>query len=196
MSNVIPRDWLQPADIARVILHWTAGQHKPSQDDRGHYHILISGEGEVVRGLCDIRANSSTDAKGRKAHHTLNCNTGSIGVSMACMLGAIERPLNVGKHPLTRAQWDKAAQVVAEICKHYKIAVTPRTVLSHAEVQNNLSIRQRGKWDIAILPWDLAFDTARECGDRFRTQVQDHLDNRSTPWTSTPLNSPPPSVLS
>jgi hypothetical protein len=38
-----------------------------------------------------------------------------------------------------------------------------------------LGIRQKGKWDIAILPWDLSFDTPRECGDLFRQQVQVHL---------------------
>jgi hypothetical protein len=55
------------------------------------------------------------------------------------------------------------------------VPVTPKTVLSHAEVQANLGIKQKGKWDIAILPWDRSFDTARECGDEFRRMVQEHL---------------------
>jgi uncharacterized protein YgiM (DUF1202 family) len=78
--------------------------------------------------------------------------------------------------PLTKAQWDKAAIVVAELCRRYNIPVNPRTVLSHAEVQANLGIRQRGKWDVAVLPFDRAFDTARECGDLFRRMVQEHLN--------------------
>jgi hypothetical protein len=65
---------------------------------------------------------------------------------------------------------------VAELCKHYKVPVTDKTVLSHAEVQKNLGITQRGKWDVAILPWDRSFDTSWECGDLFRKQVQEHLN--------------------
>ncbi|MER8369697.1 hypothetical protein NKH70_28955 [Mesorhizobium sp. M0991] len=37
--------------------------------------------------------------------------------------------------------------VVAELCKYYRIKVTSKTVLSHAEVESNLGIEQRGKWD-------------------------------------------------
>jgi N-acetyl-anhydromuramyl-L-alanine amidase AmpD len=84
---------------------------------------------------------------------------------------AVQRPLNTGRYPLTKAQWDMASTVAADLCKRYKIPVTPKTVLSHAEVQTNLGIAQLGKWDVAILPFDPGFDTARECGDRFRAEV-------------------------
>jgi hypothetical protein len=175
-EGVVPQDWMQAATIDRIILHWTVGKHEPSEYDKDHYHILVSGKGKVVRGNCDISGNSSTAKKGKTASHTKDCNTGSLGISLAGMIGAEERPLNLGAHPITKEQWDMAAVVAAELCKRYKVPVTPRTVLSHAEVQANLGIQQRGKWDVAILPWDRTFDTARECGDLFRKLVQEHLN--------------------
>ncbi|BCH33111.1 hypothetical protein MesoLjLc_50410 [Mesorhizobium sp. L-8-10] len=168
---MIPSDWMPDAAIARIILHWTAGSHKATDFDRKHYHVLIEGDGKPVKGFPSIAANSLPRAKSGYAAHTLNCNTGSIGLSMCAMAGSNERPFKPGSYPLTKSQWDAASTAAADLCKRYKISVSPKTVLSHAEVQANLGIRQRGKWDIAILPFDTAFDTARECGDRFRAEV-------------------------
>jgi hypothetical protein len=173
--RLIPQEWLEPATLGRVHVHWTAGAHKCSEFDRGHYHVLVEDDGKIVRGLCDLAANSTTHPYGRKANHTLNANTGAAAVSLCCMAEAIERPFKAGKYPLTRKQWDVGAMATAELCFRYNIKVTPRTVLTHAEVQANLGIRQRGKWDIAILPFDMNYDTARECGDLLREQVQEHL---------------------
>ncbi|MER8990435.1 peptidoglycan recognition family protein [Mesorhizobium sp. M0678] len=172
---IIPSGWLPNATIQRVILHWTAGSHKATDFDREHYHLLIEGDGKLIRGIPSIDLNSLPKAKAGYAGHTLNCNTGSIGVSMCAMAGAIERPFKAGSQPLTKAQWDVASTIVAELCRRYTIPVGPKTVLSHAEVQANLGIQQRGKWDIAKLPFDPAFDTARECGDRFRAEVKAKL---------------------
>jgi hypothetical protein len=176
---ILPQEWLQSATVQRIHLHWTAGQHNPSENDKDHYHILIAGDGRVVKGNCDIAANSTTSPRGKKAHHTLNANTGALAVSMACMMEARERPFDAGPYPLTKAQWEKAAIVTAELCRRYKVPVTARTVLSHAEVQANLSITQRGKWDVAVLPFDRAYDSARACGNLFRKMVQDHLTGES-----------------
>lgn len=171
----IPSTWLPTASIQRVILHWTAGAHKATDFDRLHYHLLIEGDGALVRGIPSIALNSLPKAKAGYAAHTLNCNTGSIGVSMCAMAGALERPFSAGSQPLTKAQWDAASTAVAELCRRYSIPVGSKTVLSHAEVQANLGIKQRGKWDIAKLPFDPAFDTARKCGDRFRAEVKAKL---------------------
>lgn len=167
----IPADWMPPASLARIVLHWTAGGHKATDFDRQHYHVLIEADGHLVRGIPSIALNGLPKAKAGYAAHTLNCNTGSIGLSLCAMAGAIERPFQPGAQPLTKAQWDMGSTVAAELCKRYGIAVTPKTVLSHAEVQVNLDIQQRGKWDIAVLPFDRFFDTARKCGDRFRAET-------------------------
>lgn len=167
---ILPPDWMPPAKMSRVHLHWTGGNHKASAYDLQHYHVLIEGDGKVLRGKPSIALNSPPPKAGYAAH-TLNANSASIGISMCCMVGAVERPFKPGRAPLTKAQWDMASTVTAQLCKRYNIPVTPKTVLSHAEVQANLGIRQRFKWDVTILPFDRSFDTARECGDRFRAEV-------------------------
>jgi hypothetical protein len=65
---------------------------------------------------------------------------------------------------------------MSSLCRNYGIPVSPKTVLTHAEVQANLGITQRGKWDIARLPWDSRFDIPRECGDQMRAMVSNLLD--------------------
>lgn len=166
----LPAEWMPAARMQRVILHWTGGNHKASSYDKSHYHVLVEGDGAVVKGTPSIKLNESPAKKGYAAH-TLGANSGSIGVSLCCMAGSQEKPFKAGRAPLTKAQWDKASSVVAQLCKRYGIPVTPKTVLSHAEVQTNLGIKQRNKWDVTVLPFDLKFDTARECGDRFRAEV-------------------------
>ncbi|MDR6431317.1 N-acetylmuramoyl-L-alanine amidase [Brucella pseudogrignonensis] len=173
-SGTIPASWLPSASMARIILHWTAGANKATDFDRTHYHILVESDGSLIRGVPSIDLNQSPVKPGYAAH-TLNCNSGSIGVSLCGMAGAIERPFNAGKYPITAKQFDAAAKAVAQLCRRYSIAVTPETVLSHAEVQGTLGITQRGKWDIAILPFDPALNTARKVGDAFRALVKSYL---------------------
>jgi hypothetical protein len=173
--RVIASEWLPAATMKRIIVHWTAGGHEATEFDRGHYHILINADGALVRGIPPISGNSESKPKGRKASHTLNCNTGSIGVSLCCMGGAVESPFNAGRWPMTRAQWDTLMPVLADLCDRYGIPVTPRTVLSHAEVQVNLGIKQRGKWDIARLAFDPTVVGAKACGDIFRKRTSSLL---------------------
>lgn len=170
--KTVPDEWMPSVPMQRVILHWTAGGHKATDFDRQHYHFLVESDGNLVRGKPTIDLNSGKLKPGYAAH-TLNCNTGSIGVSMCAMAGAVESPFNAGTAPLTREQWNRAALVVADLCKRYTIPVTPKTVLSHAEVQGTLGIEQRGKWDVARLAFDPnGPKTAQACGDIFRSLVR------------------------
>ena len=175
--GAIPADWMPAAQMNRVIVHWTAGNHRASGLDRRHYHILIEGDGKFVRGIPSIDKNDARGVKPGYAAHTLNCNTGSIGVSLCCMAGAVERPFKAGTAPMTRAQWDALPAVLVDLCRRYSIAVTPRTVLSHAEVQGTLGIKQRGKWDITRLAFDLAVVGATACGDHFRSSTSSLLSS-------------------
>lgn len=120
-----------------------------------------------MRGTPSIAADG-IGGTGPRASHTLNCNTGSIGVSLCCMAGAIESPFNAGSAPMTAEQWSALPRVLADLCRRYGIAVSPRTVLSHAEVQGTLGIAQRGKWDITRLSFDPSVKGAKACGDAFR----------------------------
>jgi N-acetyl-anhydromuramyl-L-alanine amidase AmpD len=171
----VPADWMPQATIARIIVHWTAGRHKASGLDRAHYHILIEGDGTLVRGTPSIALNSLPAARKGYAAHTRGCNTGSIGVSLCCMAGAIESPFHAGVAPMTRAQWDKLPFVLADLVRRYDLAFSPKTILTHAEVQATLGIRQLGKWDIARLAFDPAVKGARACGDLMRNRLHAQL---------------------
>lgn len=170
----VPLAWMPPARLERIIVHWTAGQHRASALDKSHYHILIEGDGTLIRGGPSIAANG-IGGFGPRASHTLNCNTGSIGVSLCCMAGAIESPFQPGPAPMTAMQWSVLPGVVADLCRRYSIPVTRTTVLSHAEVQVNLGIKQRGKWDIARLAFDPSVKGAKACGDLLRASVSARL---------------------
>lgn len=172
--TIIPASWMPDARMQRIVCHWTAGGHKATDFDRKHYHMLLEGDGRLVLGIPSIRLNEAPAKKGYAAH-TLNCNSGSIGVSLCCMAGAVEDPFNPGNAPMTKTQWDKLAVVVAELCRRYGIPVTPKTVLSHAEVQANLGIAQRGKWDYTRLAFDPDVKGAKACGDLLRAAVSRHL---------------------
>lgn len=175
MAFRVPAEWMPDARVQRIILHWTAGRHVASALDREHYHVLVEHDGAVVRGIPSIAANGVGSSIRPRAAHTLNCNTGSVGVSMCAMGNAVEFPFNPGKWPLTREQWTVAAHVVAQLCGRYQIPVMRETVLSHAEVQGTLGIRQRGKWDVTRLPFDSRTVGAIACGDAFRSMVKDCL---------------------
>lgn len=171
LPGIVPAGWMPAAKIARVICHWTAGTHTPSAFDKSHYHLLIDGSGKLVRGTPTIDLNSLPKAKAGYAAHTLNCNTGSIGISLCGMAGAVERPFDPGKYPLTPEQWGTLIKACADLCGHYGIPVSPKTLLSHAEVQVNLGIKQRNKWDIAVLPFNRKLNTAALVGHELRDNV-------------------------
>lgn len=157
--------------MRRIINHWTAGTYTPNATDKKHYHIIIDGDGREHLGHHTIDANRST-SDGVYAGHTQGANTDSIGISCAAMAGAKERPFDAGDFPLKREQWDAMVKANARLCAEYGIAVTDKTVLTHAEVQANLGIKQRNKWDITRLPWDSSVVGAKAVGDKLRREVQ------------------------
>ena len=157
--------------IKRIILHWTAGSNTTSAVDKEHYHKIVNGNGAIVIGDHKIEDNLST-SDGIYASHTRGCNGGAIGVAMAGMMGA-EGPDKIGKYPLKKVQWDACMELVKALARQYKIPVTPTTILTHAEVQNNLGIRQNGKIDIAFgVPGKPELRTAKAVGDFIRASVK------------------------
>ena len=181
----LPTTWMPEAEMRRIHLHWTAGRHVPNATDLRSYHILIQGDGKPVRGDVSIAANAPGSGM-RPASHTLNANTGAIGVSMCGMFRARESPFDAGPEPLTQAQWEAAVAVVAQLAERYGIAVTPRTILTHAEVGPNLNIPQRNKWDISQLPFDPDCRGVQVVGDRLRREVAARLDDRPGSVTAPP----------
>jgi hypothetical protein len=176
--------------LERVICHWTAGSYNPNDQDKEHYHFIIDGDGKVVEGDHKPEANISTSDADGYAAHTRACNTGSIGVSIAAMAGAVESPFIAGPYPIKAVQWSAMVSKVAALCKQYGIAVTPRTVLTHAEVQGTLGIQQAGKWDITRLPFEPALIGAKAVGDKLRRDVSIHLSGLQPPLGQVAVNVP------
>lgn len=166
--------WMPACDMRRVICHWTGGGYRASGLDRSHYHILIEGDGSIVPGILSISANEHLS--GAYAKHTRGCNQNSIGVAVCCMFQARERPFRPGPAPMRKAQFLLMAQVVAELCARYAIAVTPTTVLGHGEVQESLGIAQVAKWDPLVLPWNRALKK-HAAGDYLRDLVRSASPN-------------------
>lgn len=158
------------AGLRRIIMHWTAGGPTASAEDRSHYHFIVQQDGAVVKGDRTPEDNINT-SDGRYAAHTLNCNTGSIGVSLCGMVAAQERPFAKGPYPIKQPQVAVMCSLVAKLCRDYGIPVTRETVLSHAEVQPTMGIAQRGKWDIAWLPDMIMASDPITVGDKLRADI-------------------------
>ena len=164
--------------MQRVIVHWSEGRRLSNDTDREHYHFLIeqdaNGKVRVIRGDHSVSDNSNT-SDGDYAAHTLGCNTGSIGVAMCGMMNCVESPYSPGPVPITEAQWELMEAVVAELCLRYDIPVSPQTTLSHGEVYKNLGIRQRGKWDTLVMPWEPTL-SRETVASRMRAGIQVKYD--------------------
>lgn len=166
----IPADWLPRVPMRGLHGHWTAGAHRANPTDLRAYHLLTEGDGVHRRGV-DIRLNSGRLHPGYAAH-TLNANTDRIGAAMCGMMGAQESPFNAGPAPLTQVQWDAFVRMTAQVVDFYAIPIGRKTTLFHAEVEANLGIRQRNKWDVMRLPFDPAIVGAAKIGDRWRDEMQ------------------------
>lgn len=189
MTDLIPNDWLVPALPARIVVHWTGGSYTPSSLDKEHYHILIDGDGELVRGRYPISANNSTRDDGGYAAHVRNLNSGSIGVALCCMAGATESPFNAGDYPILHVQWRSLVKVCAQLCRHYSLEISRATLLMHAEVGEVYpSAPQRGKWDITVIPHlsRLRVWPPVRAGEELRTDVEREMALLS------PVNTPEP----
>lgn len=156
---------VHPSGITRLHLHWTAGRWNPSALDRQHYHIVIDGDGNV------IRCNPDT----AKLAHTLNANGAAIALAVCGMVGAVERPFDHGPEPITDKQVQAMAAAAAAMCRTYDLPVSRWSVLMHSEVQPTLGITQRGKWDLNWLPGMAGPTDPLTAGDKLRAAVARYL---------------------
>ncbi|SNT76698.1 N-acetylmuramoyl-L-alanine amidase [Paracoccus seriniphilus] len=166
--------------MKRIIWHWTAGSHRASALDRDHYHLLIEGDGTVVYGTRPISANAAPLAA-NYARHTASLNTDSIGIAVCAMHGAVQSPFSAGQYPITEEQLHQLVRETARLAKGYGIPVSRQTILSHAEVQLTLGVKQAGKWDIAWLPGRTSATDPIGCGDHLRYLVAQELAGKSSP---------------
>lgn len=172
---IVPAEWMPDCEMKAIVAHWTAGGHRASSLDMEHYHVLIEADGSVVRGDHVISDNVDTSDDDYAAH-TRSFNTRTIGISVCCMMGAREKPFSPGAFPMTEKQWLVMANVAADLARRYKIPIDDKHVLGHGEVQRNLGIKQRGKWDPMVLPWDIDI-SPEKVGNLFRVKVREFYDN-------------------
>lgn len=170
---LVPQSWMPNCVMKRIIFHWTAGGPNVSEIDLDDYHIIVDQDNRLTRGNESIADNVST-ADGDYAPHVRGLNSGSIGVALTGMMDAEESPFKPGPYPIKLDQWRVGARVVAELAAFYNIAVTPTTILQHGEVQANLGVAQRGKWDVMVLPWEPTLPPA-QVANLFRAEVRKHL---------------------
>lgn len=169
-----PRDLFDVSGLHSIRWHWTAGAYGVNELEADSYNRLVDELGVAHDGQFPPAAQANY-APGRAASHTLNANSGAIGVAVDCMAGAVERPFNPGKAPMTEAQVDGLVKETARLCRKIWIPVTRWSVLSHAEVQPTLGIRQRFKWDITWLPGMDRPGDPIEVGDRLRAMVRQEM---------------------
>lgn len=168
--------------MKKIILHWTAGAYKANSVDLAAYHFVIEGDGTVIKGKFPVSANAPGVplVTGKYAAHTAGANGGAIGVSLAAMHGAVESPFKTGPYPITPAQVAALVKLVAELSAQYNIPVTRSTILTHAEVQGTLGIKQKNKWDIVWLP-GYGKRSATEIGDILRSMIVNYRSAKALP---------------
>ena len=71
----VPAAWMPAARMSRIHVHWTAGGHRANATDKKSYHILIEGDGKLVRADHSVKANEPGSGM-TPASHTLNANSG------------------------------------------------------------------------------------------------------------------------
>lgn len=158
--------------MKRIIWHWTAGAYGVNNVEADAYHFIINRDGTSAAGLDKPEDNIPPLRPGAYAAHTLNLNSYSIGIAIDAMAGARERPLHIGTAPITPEQIDGLVGLTARLCMKYGIPVTRETVLSHAEVERTLRVKQRQKWDITWIPSMDRVGDAIEIGDMLRARVR------------------------
>lgn len=166
-------------------MHWTAGGNTANATDIKHYARIINGDGKIVFGNHPISVNAHPIKNPRDAStyyaHTGRFNTDNIGVAVAGMRRAKERPFDPGPSPINEVQIEVLVDQVASLCRQYKIPVTRETVLTHAEVETTHGVKQNGKWDIKWLPGFAATRDPIFVGDILRDRIRAKVAGRPYP---------------
>lgn len=159
--------------MKRIHWHWTAGAPGINPKEADSYNFVVTWpDGEVIECV-PIERQIPPLVNGAYAAHTKGANSWAIGIAVDAMAGAQERPFNAGKHPITQKQVDALVKLSRDLGHKYGIPVTRQTMLSHAEVQKTLGIKQNQKWDIMWLPGMDEPGDAVHVGDSLRAMIRD-----------------------
>lgn len=118
--------WAQAQTYGRepkIYLHWTAGHY--GQYYLNDYHIAIDYDGSIYvdNALDEVLA------------HTYRRNTGAVGITLACCVGATSDDL--GSEPPTAAQIEVMAQVIATVADGLWLTIDKDHVMTHGEAADN-----------------------------------------------------------
>ena len=187
-----------PVDgIERFVLHWTAGGHLAHPDERLRYHILVEhdegptpdpadDEINVLAGVAIERNAGSVsgmpgahrEAEIGYAAHVRGFNSGSLGLSLCGMRGAVDyRPggdVDPGPSPITSRQVEVMIGLIVQFLTICGYAPTEDRVFSHWEAGTLHGRPQGGRWDIGWIPGHVF--ARRDVGPWIRRQVRDFLE--------------------
>lgn len=107
----------------KIYLHWTAGHY--GQYYLNDYHIAIDYDGSIYveHDLDEVLA------------HTYRRNTGAVGITLACCVGATSDDL--GSEPPTAEQIEVMAQVITVVADGLWLTIDKDHVLTHGEAADN-----------------------------------------------------------
>ena len=108
----------------KIYLHWSAGHYGQFFDD---YHINIDADGSYYISTSDFAETLA---------HTWKRNTGAIGISLACCVGANTETL--GSEPPTAAQIEAMAKAIDAVATAWWLTIDTKHVLTHGEAADNL----------------------------------------------------------
>lgn len=158
--------------MKRIHWHWTAGAPGINAKEADSYNFIITWpDGEIVPSV-PVDRQKPPLVNGAYAAHTRGANSWAIGIAIDAMAEAQERPFSLGRHPITPKQLDALVRLSRDLGRQYGIPVTRETMLSHAEVQPTLGIKQNAKWDISWLPGMDAPGDPVAVGDKIRAMIK------------------------
>lgn len=161
--------------MKRIILHWTAGKYRPNSCDLEHYHFLVDGNANVIKGKYDVCANENCN-DGVYAMHTGGGNSGSIGVAMCAMFG-YKSFADVGRYPIKPAQFERTMKLCAELLRKYELTLSSETLMTHFEFGfKHPNTSSFGKIDVTYIP-SYPYVRGNEVGDFIRAKVRWYLEN-------------------
>lgn len=167
MTNTGNDDWM-------MTLHWTGGGHRATDKDREYYNYIIEADGTIIEGKNSPEDQRST-ADGIYGAHTARLNTRNLGIGLCGMADSKEHPFAPGPSPITEKSFRVAIILMAKLSGAFAVPITPERVITHAEAEPNLGIKQAGKWDITVLPWNPDIRGARQVGDYMRMLIREAM---------------------
>lgn len=163
--------------IDGIVIHWSAGAYGLNSQEEGAYHFVVQPDGRVQRGQFTLAQQTPPLVFNPRSYaaHTKGFNSYRAGVSMDAMGGAVERPFNPGRWPVTEEQVSRTCELCAAILKFYGLELSRNTVNTHAEVPIVHGRPQPGKWDVNWLPWMRAPVAPLVAGDILREQIKEFM---------------------